>query len=1323
MIQTIQKLIFLTVFALAFAGCGGEEDADPVKADAGVGASLSIDRFSINENASGSFLFTLSRARPDAISFTWTIKAKTVSPAADFSALTGTATIPPGRTTVLVPIPLVNDAVYEQDEVFYISISNASGGVQVANANVEFTVVDDDTTAPVVSFVTAAQSASESVGTATASVQLSATSAFATTVSFSAGGTAASPADYTLPATSVTFLPGETLKTISVNVVDDPLYELDETVVLTLQSVTAGSATINGAASTHTLTIVNNDPGAAVTNVTSVTSNGPYRTGSIGVTVQFSLPVTVTGTPTLTLNTTPTNRAATYVSGSGTTSLVFTYAIQAGDTSADLDQLSTTALSAAGGTIKDSYGVDAILTLPAPQATGSLGANKAIVIDTTAPTVSSVTSTLANGSYGAGQVVPINVVFSEPVTITGTPQLKLETGSTDQTLNYVSGSGTATLLFNYTVQAGDTSADLDFASTLALTLNGGTIFDPAGNAGVLTLMSPGAAGSLGANKNIVIDTTSPSVSSVSASTANGAYGVGSLISVTLTFSEVVNVTGFPQLTLETGTTDRTVNYSSGTGSATLTFTYSVQAGDTSSDLDALSTTALALNSGTIRDAALNNALLTLPTPGAVNSLGANKAIVIDTTAPSGVTSLVDGTWSRTLTQSPNVTWVAATDTGGSGINRYEMAIGTTAGGTDVVAYTSNLLALSRTQTGLSLTNNTLYYASVKAIDNAGNSTITQGDGWRTDSVAPSTPATMDDGISSASLSVSPVLTWAASTDAESGVASYELSIGTSAGATDTMAWTNVGNITSVQRSGLTLVTGGTYYANVRAIDVAGNTGAVRSGDGWVVGWVERSYLKAVNNTTLDQYGASVAASGTTVVVGSPNESSNVTTITNGTTASADESAASAGAVYVYLETSGVRAQQAFVKAANTDAGDGFGTSVAIDGDTLVVGAPLEDSSQTTITNGTTASANNTKTDSGAVYVYVRSGSTWTQQAYLKAPNLDSGDHFGASVAISGDTIVVGAPLEDSNQTTITNGTTGSTNDTATDAGAVYVFKRTGTAWAQEAYIKAPNAEAGDQLGYSVAISGDTIIAGAPFEDSVRRTITNGTTASANNSVVDSGAAYIFKRTGTTWAQECYLKSPNGDAGDQFGISVAVDVDTVLVGSPFEDANSQTIANGASATASADNTATSSGAVYVFVRSGVTWTREAYIKAANSEAGDQFGQSLSISGDLIVVGAPFEASSQTTITNGTTASADNTSSNSGAAYVFSRTATVWDELAYLKAPNNGSNDQYGANVAITGSVIAVGAALEDSNQTTITTGTGGSSNNSSADSGAVYVLDR
>lgn len=486
-------------------------------------------------------------------------------------------------------------------------------------------------------------------------------------------------------------------------------------------------------------------------------------------------------------------------------------------------------------------------------------------------------------------------------------------------------------------------------------------------------------------------------------------------------------------------------------------------------------------------------------------------------------------------------------------------------------------------------------------------------------------------------------------------------------------------------------------------------------------WEAQAYVKAPNTEAGDQFSYSISISGDTIVVGARYEDSNQTTITNGSTASANNSAVLAGAAYVFHRTGSNWEQQAYLKASNIESQDEFGKSVSISGDTIVVGAVGEDSNQTTITNGSTASANNSASNSGAAYVYQRNGTTWTQQAYLKAPNAGDNDEFGDSVSISGDTIVVGALGEDSNQTTITNGTTGSADNSATDAGGVYVFQRTGGNWIQQAYLKAPNSNAFDRFGSSVEISGDTIVVGSPDEDSSLTTIINGATADADNSAVDSGGAYVFQRTGTTWSQQAYLKTPNAESNDKFGSSVSISKDTIVVGAPFEDSNQTTISNGS--TASVNNSFLNSGAAYVFHRTGATWVQQAYLKAENTNQGDDFGRSVSIFGDTIVVAARLEDSNQNTITNGTTASADNSISSSGAVYVFQRTGTNWEQQAYLKAPNADPGDQFGFATAISGNTIAVGAYIEGSNQNTITNGSTASSDNSASNAGAAYVFVR
>ncbi|EMJ88091.1 FG-GAP repeat protein [Leptospira meyeri serovar Semaranga str. Veldrot Semarang 173] len=413
--------------------------------------------------------------------------------------------------------------------------------------------------------------------------------------------------------------------------------------------------------------------------------------------------------------------------------------------------------------------------------------------------------------------------------------------------------------------------------------------------------------------------------------------------------------------------------------------------------------------------------------------------------------------------------------------------------------------------------------------------------------------------------------------------------------------------------------------------------------------------------------------------------------------------------------------QAYLKAPNAEASDQFGTAVAISGDTIVVGAIGESSNQTTIANGEGASSDNSLGLSGAVYVYQRTGSTWSQQAYIKAPNAEASDQFGVAVAIDGDTIVIGANLEDSNQTTITNGSSASGDNSASNAGAVYVYKRSGSTWAQEAYLKPSNAEASDQFGFPVAISGDTIVVGTYLEDSNQTTITNGPTASGDNSATSAGAIYVFQRSGSTWSQQAYIKPSNAETQDSFGKGLAISGDTIVAGANLEDSNQTTITNGG--TASSNNGATSAGAAYVYQRTGSTWVEQAYLKAPNAEAGDQFGEDVAISKDTIVVAAFAEASNQITITNGPTASSDNSAANAGAAYVFKRIGSSWIHEAYLKAPNAKTDEYFGTSLAIEGDTIVVSAIYEDSGQKTVTNGPTISIDNSSPRSGAIYVYGR
>lgn len=388
------------------------------------------------------------------------------------------------------------------------------------------------------------------------------------------------------------------------------------------------------------------------------------------------------------------------------------------------------------------------------------------------------------------------------------------------------------------------------------------------------------------------------------------------------------------------------------------------------------------------------------------------------------------------------------------------------------------------------------------------------------------------------------------------------------------------------------------------------------------------------------------------------------------------------------------AQQAYLKASNPGARDTF-SSVAVFGDTLVVGAYEEDSNATGV-NG--PQRNNSARNSGAAYVFVRSGTNWVQQAYLKASNTGLNDQFGVSVAVSEDTIVVGAWLESSSSTGV-NGI-GEDNN-AFESGAAYVFVRSGTNWTQQAYLKASNTEAHDVFGWSVAVSGDTIAVGAPGESSNASGV-NGN--QDNNAALGSGAVYVFERTGTNWMQQAYLKASNAAASDEFGASVALSGATLVIGAYREDGGAAGVNGDAN-----DNSLPDSGAAYVFVREGTNWSQQAYLKASNAHAYDHLFH-VAISGDTVVAGAIWaEGTNSNTVV-----------SNCGAAYIFVREGTNWTEQARLQASSPENGDHFGVSVATAGHMLVVGANTEDSAATGVN---GDESSNRARDSGAAYIFIR
>ncbi|MBN8429045.1 MAG: hypothetical protein J0L65_16440, partial [Xanthomonadales bacterium] len=325
--------------------------------------------------------------------------------------------------------------------------------------------------------------------------------------------------------------------------------------------------------------------------------------------------------------------------------------------------------------------------------------------------------------------------------------------------------------------------------------------------------------------------------------------------------------------------------------------------------------------------------------------------------------------------------------------------------------------------------------------------------------------------------------------------------------------------------------------------------------------------------------------------------------------------------YVFTRSGNTWTQQAKLVAADGAASDYFGWSVAVDGDTALVGAVLD-----------AVGANSFQ---GSVYVFARSGTTWTQQAELTAGDGETYDLFGTSVALDGDTALVGAY--------------GDNVGAASDQGSAYVFTRSDTTWTQQAKLVAGDGARGDEFGYSVALDGDTALVGA-YQDYV----------GANSG---QGSAYVFTRSDTTWTQQTKLVAGDGEAGDRFGISVALDGDTALVG-----AHSTGALN------------INPGSAYVFTRGGTTWLQQAKLLAGDGVELDLFGTSVDLDGDTALVGAHgYDVG---------------VNSYQGSAYVFTRRGTTWAQAATLTAATGAAADHFGTSVALSSTMALVGAPTVD-----------------------------
>ena len=364
-------------------------------------------------------------------------------------------------------------------------------------------------------------------------------------------------------------------------------------------------------------------------------------------------------------------------------------------------------------------------------------------------------------------------------------------------------------------------------------------------------------------------------------------------------------------------------------------------------------------------------------------------------------------------------------------------------------------------------------------------------------------------------------------------------------------------------------------------------------------------------------------------------------------------------------------EEHYAKANVIDNRDRFGIAVAVDGDTLAVGAPGDDSCDP----GIGADENNNSCSwAGAVHVFRKTGGVWAREAFIKSSNPGVDDNFGARLKLEGDTLAVTAYGERS----CDDGVGANQNDNnCTWGGAAYVFTRSGTTWSQQAYIKATNSEANDRFGYNLALSGDLLAIGA-FQEGSCATGVDGN--QNDNMCANAGAVYVYRRTGTTWTDEAYLKASNTDAGDNFGLGLGADGDTIVVGARNEASCATTIGGN-----QADNNCASAGAAYVFKYNGANWAQEAYLKGSALEAGDWFAYfGIELEGDRLAVPAIKDDSCDRTMPT------DNGCTDSGAVYFFERTGSTWSEQAFIKPDLPSDLSIMGTRVRLRGNQLLVGA---------------------------------
>ena len=369
-------------------------------------------------------------------------------------------------------------------------------------------------------------------------------------------------------------------------------------------------------------------------------------------------------------------------------------------------------------------------------------------------------------------------------------------------------------------------------------------------------------------------------------------------------------------------------------------------------------------------------------------------------------------------------------------------------------------------------------------------------------------------------------------------------------------------------------------------------------------WTELQKLLASDGESLDRFGECVSITNDYALIGAPY---------------VDDYGPWTGYAYMFKRDGNNWDEQQKLRGSGIVEDDFFGNSVYLNGDTALIGASHDDD------NGF---------DTGSVYVFIRTGATWTEQAILYASDSGTGDYFGYSVSIDGDMALIGAPFND---------------DCGVNSGCAYVFTRAGSIWTQQAKLVASDGAIQDRFGISVSLDGDTALIGAYADD-----------VNVNN----SGSAYVFTRTGSIWTQQAKLVASDGGEDDEFGYSVSIDGDTAVIGAFFDDDNG-----------------INSGSAYVFTRTGSTWEQQEKLLPLDGASDDQFGNSVSLEGDMALIGSHYD---------------DDNGDVSGSAYLFVRSGNDWTQRQKLVASDGEEGDKFGCGVCINQYYALIGAKQDDDN---------------------------